>query len=396
MENMGSIPYRDPIVQLDIAQLDIVELIVGGLLDYQGLDLENLPQWSQLPDAALADPGQRGHIKLADPDGTPLVRVSYTRQSGPGQASVTVGKVQKLADAEHGPFRELRLTSPLGPRAVVLFDQAPSAVDLQRLQQLQPLPNGTCFVLLSPSDRSSGPGHAEAIKQLRAAAGLFSGSTAGHLVVPPSVDAAALIQRLSGNVLADFRSARHQQPEAASGTVVMFSGLSGSGKSTLARAVQQRIHEQLGRPAVLLDGDDIRRFISKGLGFSREDRETNVERIGWIAARIAEVGGLALCAPIAPFAQTRQAVRELVAPHGRFLLVHVSTPLEVCEQRDRKGLYAKARAGEVKDFTGIDSPYEVPEDAELTLDLSVLDLHTATDRVFELLAAHTPEAVHVH
>src|SRR5699024_153609 len=121
-----------------------------GLLDHQGLDLENLPQWSQLPDAALADPGQRGHIQLADPDGTPLVRVSYTRQSDPGQASVTVGKVQKLADAEHGPFRELRLTSPLGPRAVVLFDQAPSAVDLQRLQQLQPLPNGTCFVLLSP------------------------------------------------------------------------------------------------------------------------------------------------------------------------------------------------------------------------------------------------------
>jgi len=175
------------------------------------------------------------------------------------------------------------------------------------------------------------------------------------------------------------------------GHVVFFTGLSGSGKSTVARSVVARLVEQ--GPVTLLDGDVVRTHLSKGLGFSREDRDTNIRRIGWVAAEVAKHGGVAVCAPIAPYDETRRWVRrtvEAAAGAGSFVLVWVSTPLEVCEARDVKGLYARARAGEIVGFTGIDDPYEPPEDADIVVDTSVESLD---DAVATVLAAFAKNVV---
>jgi sulfate adenylyltransferase len=158
--------------------------------------------------------------------------------------------------------------------------------------------------------------------------------------------------------------------------VLFFTGLSGSGKSTLARALVDLLLEQGDRTVTSLDGDVVRRNLSAGLTFSKEDRETNIRRIGWVAAEISRHGGVAVVSPIAPFDETRRQVRAMTADAGgAFFLVHVATPLEECERRDRKGLYAKARAGEIPEFTGISSPYEEPADADVRVD--------TTDRTVE-------------
>jgi len=157
--------------------------------------------------------------------------------------------------------------------------------------------------------------------------------------------------------------ARHRQ-----GFVVFFTGLSGSGKSTIANALMVKLMEMGGRQVTLLDGDIVRKNLSSELGFSKEHRDINILRIGFVASEIAKNGGIAICAPIAPYTVTRRKVREMVEQCGGFVEVHVATPLEVCEQRDRKGLYAKARAGVIKEFTGISDPYEVPENPEMLID----------------------------
>jgi sulfate adenylyltransferase len=167
---------------------------------------------------------------------------------------------------------------------------------------------------------------------------------------------------------------------------VLFTGLSGSGKSTVAGRVLVRLLAA-GRTATLLDGDVVRSHLASELGFSRADRDTNVRRIGYVAAEITKHGGVALAAPIAPYAATRAQVRAMVEAYGRFVLVHVATPLEVCEARDRKGLYAKARAGLIPEFTGISDPYEAPTDADLVLDTSQVPVDEAAERVLALLAA---------
>ena len=170
------------------------------------------------------------------------------------------------------------------------------------------------------------------------------------------------------------------------GAVVFFTGLSGSGKSTVARALAAELDDD-GLGTTLLDGDEVRHHLSKGLGFDRESRETNVERIGYVAALVAKHGGIAVAAPIAPFAAGRAKVRALAEEAGaHFVLVHISTPLAVCEARDRKGFYAKARAGEIADFTGISSPYEEPADAELVIDTTDVPVPDAVETVRRHLA----------
>ncbi len=166
-------------------------------------------------------------------------------------------------------------------------------------------------------------------------------------------------------VVAELR--RTHRPKAKKGFTVFFTGLSGSGKSTIANALMVKLLERGGRTVTLLDGDVVRKNLSKGLGFSREDRDTNIQRIGYVASEITKAGGIAICAPIAPYAKTREFNRELISSYGGYVLVWVATPLEVCEERDRKGLYAKARAGIIQEFTGISDPYEEPEDAEIVL-----------------------------
>jgi sulfate adenylyltransferase len=169
------------------------------------------------------------------------------------------------------------------------------------------------------------------------------------------------------------------------GAAGFFTGLSGAGKSTLAQAVAAAITEATARPVTLLDGDAVRTHLSSELGFSREHRDLNIHRIGWVAGEIVRHGGLALCAAIAPYDAARREVRRMIAPLGGFLLVHVSTSLDVCEERDVKGLYARARAGAVPAFTGISDPYETPSDADLTIDTARVPLEDACALVLERL-----------
>ncbi|RLT58105.1 MAG: adenylyl-sulfate kinase [Chloroflexi bacterium] len=177
---------------------------------------------------------------------------------------------------------------------------------------------------------------------------------------------------------------RARSSEWQKGAVVFFTGLSGSGKSTVAAALAELLRDEGARGVALLDGDVMRRSISAGLGFDRASRNTNVQRLGAAAAELARAGGIAIAAPIAPFAEGRALARK-AAVGLPFLLVHISTPLEVCEQRDRKGLYKKARAGEISDFTGISSPYEAPDDADLVIDASAVSAYEAATQVKELL-----------
>jgi sulfate adenylyltransferase len=169
---------------------------------------------------------------------------------------------------------------------------------------------------------------------------------------------------------------RHRQ-----GFTVFFTGLSGSGKSTIANALMTKLMEIGGRPVSLLDGDIVRKNLSSELGFSKEHRDLNILRIGYVASEITKNGGIAICAPIAPYARTRRMVREAISPYGGFIEIYVATPLDTCEERDRKGLYAKARAGILKEFTGISDPYEVPESAEMEIDTTDISPDLAAHRV---------------
>ncbi|MFQ5705526.1 MAG: bifunctional sulfate adenylyltransferase/adenylylsulfate kinase [Gemmatimonadales bacterium] len=169
---------------------------------------------------------------------------------------------------------------------------------------------------------------------------------------------------------------RHKQ-----GFTVFFTGLSGSGKSTIANVLMVKFLEMGGRPVTLLDGDLVRKHLSSELGFSKEHRDINIRRIGFVASENTKNGGITICAPIAPYNAVRQEVRAMIEAVGGFTLVHVATPLEVCEQRDRKGLYAKARAGIIKEFTGISDPYEEPEDAEVVIDTTSVEPEEAAQQI---------------
>ncbi|MBS3820509.1 MAG: bifunctional sulfate adenylyltransferase/adenylylsulfate kinase [Planctomycetes bacterium] len=170
-------------------------------------------------------------------------------------------------------------------------------------------------------------------------------------------------------------------PRSKQGLTVFFTGLSGSGKSTVANVLLVKLLEMGGRPVTLLDGDIVRKNLSSELGFSKEHRDLNILRIGFVANEITKNGGIAICAPIAPYAHVRKQNRDLIGSSGGYILVHISTPLEVCEQRDRKGLYAKARSGIIKEFTGISDPYEEPDDADLKIDTADITPEEAAQQV---------------
>ncbi len=165
------------------------------------------------------------------------------------------------------------------------------------------------------------------------------------------------------------------------GFTVFFTGLSGSGKSTIANALMVKLMEMGGRPVTLLDGDVVRKNLSSELGFSKEHRDLNIRRIGYVASEITKNGGIAICAPIAPYGATRRAVREDIQQFGAFLEVHVATSLQECERRDRKGLYKLARAGKIKEFTGISDPYEVPENPELSVETENVEVDNCAHQV---------------
>ena len=161
-------------------------------------------------------------------------------------------------------------------------------------------------------------------------------------------------------------------PPHRQGFTVFLTGLSGAGKSTVAKVIYARFLEIGDRPVTLLDGDIVRQHLSNELSFSKEHRDINVRRIGFVASEITKNRGIAICAPIAPYEKTRAEIRKTIEAYGGFIEVHVATPIEVCEQRDRKGMYAKARAGLIKGYTGIDDPYEIPENAEVRIDTTAI------------------------
>ncbi|QYK40720.1 MAG: bifunctional sulfate adenylyltransferase/adenylylsulfate kinase [Paracoccaceae bacterium] len=180
-------------------------------------------------------------------------------------------------------------------------------------------------------------------------------------------------------VVAELR--RTSPPRSQQGFTVFFTGLSGSGKSTIANALMVKLMEMGGRPVTILDGDVVRKHLSSELGFSKEHRDINIRRIGYVASEITKNGGIAICAPIAPYTSTRRAVREMIEAFGAFIEVHVATTVEECEKRDRKGLYKLAREGKIKEFTGISDPYEEPVNPELRLDTEGTDVDFCAQQV---------------
>ncbi|HEX3707230.1 MAG TPA: adenylyl-sulfate kinase [Mycobacteriales bacterium] len=325
-----------PVVNLDVIGLAQLDQVLLGLL----------------PASAL--PGADGDDYL-DEEGAPVAR----RQGG------------SIVGLRPMRWRRPDDVQSTGPVVIARAEHLPQ----------RPLPHGAVLLLPLGGVRID-----DTRRRTWAAAWSASADTVIEIPVPPA-DAAARATEIaaaySTGPLTDVDAA--QQP-AGAGRTVFLTGFSGSGKSTIARALVEELASR--RTVTLLDGDVVRTHLSRGLGFSREDRDLNIRRIGWVAAEVAKHGGLAVCAPIAPYAETRQWVREQVegvAGPGAFLLVWVSTPIEECERRDVKGLYAKARAGEIKGFTGIDDPYEKPTDAELVIDTTTASVAEAVARILALL-----------
>ena len=372
-------------------ELDDLELLTSGALHpTTRYNQPGSPVTLTLPDELAGEP----EVELVDPEGLPLARVGAD------------GNITQLTHAQHGPFRHLYLT-PAQVReqhAGATFVPVTDALDEEQIGQLAEVAGRVVLVALV----GHGTAHLSAVGLLRAslaAAGRLP--DAAVIGVPlaahgdPEADHALGVRVMqayaAGDAVLALTDASPEAPlgdEIAAivdgerrgpgeqGVVLFFTGLSGSGKSTLAQAVMDRILEDGGRTITSLDGDVVRRHLSAGLTFSKADRETNIRRIGWVAAEISRHGGLAVCSPIAPFDATRQQVRQMVEDAGgAFFLVHVATPLEECERRDRKGLYAKARRGEIPEFTGISSPYEEPDDAALRIDTTGRTIEDCRDEV---------------
>lgn len=333
-----------------------------------------------------------GGLEVVDPEGVPIAAYSPDQITADGAE----GTPEWLSEPSPRPYERLFL-SPAQVRgttneqtATVVIDRDLTTEDAADIHERAEDRHLLLLVLAGPT-RSP---YSRGVRRLRASVGLAEQLTNAEVVaVPLDPREACEDEALLENVVAAYSRGRitrleQRDPEPAptGGLVLFFTGLSGSGKSTVARAVREALLEQDGRPVSLLDGDVVRRHLSAGLTFSPEDRETNIRRIGWVAAEIAYHGGTAICSPIAPYAATRQAVREMTADRdGDFILVHISTPVEECARRDRKGLYAKAMAGEIPDFTGVSAPYEEPLDADITIDTTDIGIDDARDRVLQLL-----------
>jgi sulfate adenylyltransferase len=394
--SMPSVPQYCPTPR----ELDDLELLVSGaLVPTVAFNEPGSPVTLSLPDDVAAAASAAGAVELVDPEGLPLAHVE-----------VPSGTIEALTHAQYGPFRRYYLT-PVQTReqyAGRTFVPVADALTLRQLTVLETVGPVVLLPLVGHGTTELSP--VALIRATLAAAARLP--RADVVAVPlaahgePDVDHDLGLQVVanyagddplvgvtddpSGDYppeVAEIVAFDRPSPEEQ-GLVLFFTGLSGSGKSTLARALTDRLLEHGGRTVTGLDGDVVRRNLSAGLTFSTEDRETNIRRIGWVAAEISRHGGVAVCSPIAPFDRTRQQVRAMVREAGgAFFLVHVATPLEECERRDRKGLYAKARRGEIPEFTGISSPYEEPEDADVRVDTTGRTIQDALDDVLIALRA---------
>jgi sulfate adenylyltransferase len=392
---MAAVPPPPPQYHPGPRELDDLELLTSGALQpTRRFNEPGSPVTLALPDDLAGAP----EVELVDPEGLPLARVAAD------------GTVTALTHAQHGPFRRLYLTPAQARTAYAgaTFVPVTDALDEDQLARLAAVEGKLVLVALV----GHGTPALSRVGLLRASLAAATRLTDAAVVAVPLAargDAEAdhdlgvrVLRAYAGDdpvlglaeesdgarapltdeiaAIVDF----DRPPPGEQGVVLFFTGLSGSGKSTLAQAVMDRLLEDGHRTITSLDGDVVRRHLSAGLTFSREDRETNIRRIGWVAAEISRHGGLAVCSPIAPFDATRKEVRQMVEDAGgAFFLVHVATPLEECERRDRKGLYARARRGEIPDFTGISSPYEEPDDAALRLDTTGRTIDDCRDEVLD-------------
>lgn len=371
-------------------ELDDLELLVSGAYaPLRRFNEAGSPVTLDLPDGVA-------EAELVDPEGLPLARVAAD------------GTLEALTHAQYGPFRRLHLT-PAQVRdrhAGATFVPVVDALSDAELEEVRGLGRVVLVALTGTGTADLSP--VALVRASLAAADLLGDASVVAVPLPSHGDAdvdhelgARVVATYAGDDpvhalteppddsypagIAEIVDADRPEPEEQ-GLVLFFTGLSGSGKSTLARALMDLLLEQGGRTVTSLDGDVVRRHLSAGLTFSKADRETNIRRIGWVAAEIARHGGVAVCSPIAPFAETRAQVQAMVEDAGgAFFLVHVATPLEECERRDRKGLYAKARAGEIPEFTGISSPYEEPEDPAVRVDTTGRTIEDALDDVLVAL-----------
>jgi sulfate adenylyltransferase len=392
-------------------ELDDLELLSHGVLapltGFEGPDgLVTLQVPKTVADDALA----AGGLELVDPEGVPLATVTVESTYDASGLVGIAGEVRPIVHNEFGAFRRLYLspsqveerydastvTVPVaGPLTTEDLDHITKAADGRHLLLLALVGTGTPENLSAPA----------LIRATLAAARSLPNADVVAVPVASRGDA-SLDHEFGQRVVSAFApgdvvgvTGEGELPEDVAaivdfdrpdrleqGLVLFFTGLSGSGKSTIARALHDVILESGERTVTSLDGDVVRRNLSAGLTFSKEDRETNIRRIGWVAAEISRHGGVAICSPIAPFDATRKQVRAMVEEAGgAFVLVHVATPLEECERRDRKGLYAKARRGEIPEFTGISSPYEEPEDAAVRVDTTGRSIEEALGDVLTVL-----------
>ncbi len=420
------------------------------VLDEDGLDILELALVGALPGLPppAGAPADADELLLADRENTPLARMTLAGAGAVGEPATRLEALRPLArhggphwapDLRIAPAaaRERLADAAAGrPVLALVIDDVPARADLDHAAAaVDGAGAGAVLVVIPVARRTPAAGTVGAAGAVRAGLaaadalrGIRTGTGVVAVVLPwPAVEGGAwpapdlasvvaaygarMLLRLSGlRSAADgariaaldgvHRAAVHAvYPEASAaevlaavaaprrGAVVLFTGLSGSGKSTIARSLAEELADGGSRAVTLLDGDEVRQHLSAELGFDAASRERNVERIGWVAALVARHGGIAVAAPIAPFAVSRARVRAMAEPHGPFILVWVSTPLAVCEARDRKGLYARARTGEVADFTGISSPYEPPEDADLVIDTTDATVDEAVAAIRVLLEA---------
>ncbi|QWC83879.1 adenylyl-sulfate kinase [Nocardioidaceae bacterium] len=400
-------------------ELDDLELILNGALGLDGFEGPSGSVTLTVPADVAGQVNAVGAIELVDPEGLPLAHVDVTAthltDAGPAGGVLVEGPATKRAKAAYGPFRRLYLTpgqttGQYAGRTIVPVAGALTESDLATICR-ERSDKGVLLLALAGHGTPEGLSPVGLIRATRTAADLLArdGVTVDVVVAPlasrgpghPEADrmlgervvdayAEGPVLAVPGrgalpDAIADVVDADAPAP-GEQGLVVFFTGLSGSGKSTIARALLDHVLERGERTVTSLDGDVVRRNLSAGLTFSKADRETNIRRIGWVAAEIARHHGLAIVSPIAPFAETREAVRQMVTEAGgAFVLIHVATPLEECERRDRKGLYAKARRGEIPEFTGISSPYEEPDAPTLRLDTTDRTIEDCLDEVLTVL-----------
>lgn len=413
-----------PAIDLSPSQCDELELLLSGaLLPWTGYGVKASGEVSADEAPIRLHPGTAPSPTphtLRDPEGALLAVCAISKVEPTEKGAEVFGTLTPLEPPTHFDFRELRKT-PTASKSVVrekgwaatnalFLSSLPTSEQLDYLRhQLSERPAGGILAFVSKCGQTRADfalvrGIQKALTTLSEERIVLillpaEASPAAQTLIAHNYGATAILTLPTATAPASYPSNLLQEARLANptnadkGFTVFFTGLSGSGKSTVARALQAKLLEIGPREVTLLDGDLVRKNLSSELGFSKEHRNLNILRIGYVASEITRHGGAAICCPIAPYDSVRKAVRSSIEPMGGFILVAITTPLEVCEKRDRKGLYAKARAGIIKEFTGISDPYEAPQDAAIYINTAEISLEAATEAIVKLLrdSGYLPE-----